>query len=78
MTCRICGSLNYNTKDCCPTPIETGLSIPRDDFEKLMYQLWNVNEPEKIPYAIVRDFYSDWMNGSPETAEHYLTVTVKG
>ncbi len=68
--CRICGNPKDKTKDCCPTPIETGLSIPKDEFEKLMYKVWG--NSEVIPPVIVRDFYSDWINGSPIDAETYL------
>ena len=69
--CRICGSERDKTKDCCPTPLETGLAIPKDDFEKLMYEVWG-DKGEVIPPSIVAGFYSDWMNGVPIDARTYL------
>ncbi len=70
MTCRICGDPRFATKDCCPTPDTTGHWVSTDAFEKLMYQIWGVTE--MIPYSVVRDFRSDWLNGVPQDATTYL------
>lgn len=67
--CRICGS-EVLTKDCCPTPLETGLTISRDEFKAMMIRVWELEEAP--PDYIVRDFYSDWMSGVPVDAETYL------
>jgi hypothetical protein len=71
--CRICGNERFTTKDCCPTPMESKNCISRDDFEKLMYKVWG--DHGVIPSVIVRDFYSDWINGQDISAEEYLKHT---
>jgi hypothetical protein len=67
--CRICGS-NQHTRDCCPSPVEMGLSMPIEDFKDFMRKVWDVTED--IPYCIVRNFYSDWMNGKAVDVITYL------
>lgn len=73
MTCRICGNPNETTATCCPTPDTTGKWVSRDTFESLMYKVWGNHGV--IPPSIVRDFYSDWLNGVSQDAETYLRHT---
>jgi hypothetical protein len=73
MTCRICGYRELNTTDCCPTPMESNNYISREEFETLMYKVWGNHGV--LPYSVVRDFYSDWINGNDILAEEYLKHT---
>jgi hypothetical protein len=73
MSCRICGNTKDSTKECCPTPLESENCMSKDDFEKLMYEVWG--NSGIIPLVTVRDFYNDWINGNDINAKTYLENT---